>query len=279
MDGAVMHYLPDATRIRTMTTDELRASFLVRDVFRPGEITLRTVDLDRVVLGGAVPEREMLALEAPAFMAATFFTERRELGVLNIGGAGRVRVDGTAYAMKNRDGLYIGRGSREIAFESESPDRPARFYLVSYPAHVSCPTRHIARDQANVTELGTAAQANRRRLSKYVYPGGVESAQLVMGITELQEGSVWNTVPPHTHVRRTEVYLYFDLREDAVVFHFVGEPAETRNIVVRDGEVALSPGWSIHAGCGTASYTFCWAMGGENQEFADMEMVDVRDLR
>jgi 4-deoxy-L-threo-5-hexosulose-uronate ketol-isomerase len=273
-----MHYLPDATRIRTMTTEELRASFLVSDLFRPGAITLRAVDLDRVVLGGAVP-REPLALDAPQFMAAAFFAERRELGVLNVGGAGRIRVDGASFAMKNRDALYIGRGSREISLESEAPDRPARFYLVSYPAHVTCPTRHISRDQATVTELGTPAQANRRRLYKYVYPGGVETAQLVMGITELEEGSVWNTMPPHTHVRRTEVYLYFDLRDDAVVFHFLGQPTETRHVAVRDGEVALSPAWSIHAGCGTSNYTFCWAMGGENQEFADMQMVGMRDLR
>jgi 4-deoxy-L-threo-5-hexosulose-uronate ketol-isomerase len=274
-----MHYLPDATRIRTMTTEELRASFLVSGLFRPGAITLRAIDLDRVVLGGAVPGREALTLEAPPSMAAAFFTERRELGVLNIGGAGRIRVDGTAYAMKNRDVLYIGRGSRDIILESDTEEKPARFYLVSYPAHVSCPTCHISRDQANVTELGGAAQANRRRLYKYVYPGGVESAQLVMGITELADGSVWNTMPPHTHVRRTEVYLYFDLRDEAVVFHFLGQPAETRNVVVRDGEVALSPAWSIHAGCGTTNYTFCWAMGGENQEFSDMQMVGMRDLR
>jgi 4-deoxy-L-threo-5-hexosulose-uronate ketol-isomerase len=275
----MMHYLPDSNRLRTMTTEELRASFLVPNLFRPGEVTLRAIDLDRVVLGGAVPLREPLRLDAPATMAAAFFAERRELGVLNIGGSGRVRVDGASHAMKNRDGLYIGRGSREIVFESDTPDRPARLYLVSYPAHVSCPTRAIVHGQANVTELGAVENANRRRLYKYVYPGGVESAQLVMGITELQDGSVWNTMPPHTHVRRTEVYLYFDVREDAVVFHFLGEPAETRNVVVRDGEVVLSPGWSIHAGCGTASYTFCWAMGGENQEFADMQAVGVRDLR
>jgi len=274
-----MHYLPDAHRVRTMTTEELRASFLVSGLFQPGQVTLRAIDLDRVVLGGAVPVRESLRLEAPATMAAEFFTERRELGVLNIGGPGRVRVGGEAHSMKNRDGLYVGRGNREILFESDSAEEPARFYLVSYPAHVSCPTRHIARDRANVTELGTPEQANRRRLYKYIYPGGIESAQLVMGITELQEGSVWNTMPPHTHVRRTEVYLYFDLPDDAVVFHFLGEPAETRNVVVHDGEVALSPGWSIHAGSGTASYTFCWAMGGENQEFADMQKVAMRDLR
>ncbi|HJU67478.1 MAG TPA: 5-dehydro-4-deoxy-D-glucuronate isomerase [Gemmatimonadaceae bacterium] len=262
-----------------MTTDELRASFLVPDLFQPGQVTLRAVDLDRVVLGGAVPLRESLRLEAPAAMAAEFFAQRRELGVLNIGASGHVRVDGVSHPMRNRDGLYVGRGARELIFESDSPEQPARFYLVSYPAHVSCPTRHITRERANVTELGTVKQANRRRLYKYIYPGGVESAQLVMGITELEEGSVWNTMPPHTHVRRTEVYLYFDLPDDALVFHFVGEPAETRNVIVRDGQVALSPAWSIHAGCGTTSYTFCWAMGGENQEFADMQMVAMRDLR
>jgi 4-deoxy-L-threo-5-hexosulose-uronate ketol-isomerase len=274
-----MRYLPDATRVRTMTTEELRASFLVSDLFQPGAITLRAIDLDRVVIGGAVPGGEPLALEAPPSVRAAFFAERRELGVLNIGGTGRIRVDGAPHPMKNRDVLYIGRGSREIVLESDTADRPARFYLVSYPAHVSCPTRHVSRDQANVTELGTSAQANRRRLYKYIYPGGVESAQLVMGITELDEGSVWNTMPPHTHVRRTEVYLYFDLREDGVVFHFFGQPNETRTVVVRDGEVALSPVWSIHAGCGTTNYTFCWAMGGENQEFSDMQMVGMRDLR
>ncbi len=274
-----MHYLPDPHRVRTMTTEELRASFLVSDLFQAGQVTLHAVDLDRVVLGGAVPVRESLRLEAPAAMAAEFFTQRRELGVLNIGGPGRVRVEGASHPMGNRDGLYVGRGTREIHFESDSPEQPARFYLVSYPAHVSCPTRHIARHQASGTELGTVKQANRRRLYKYVYPGGVESAQLVMGITELEEGSVWNTMPPHTHLRRTEVYLYFDLPDDAVLFHFLGEPAETRNVIVHNEEVALSPGWSIHAGCGTASYTFCWAMGGENQEFADMQMVAMRDLR
>jgi 4-deoxy-L-threo-5-hexosulose-uronate ketol-isomerase len=261
-----------------MTTEELRTSFLVADLFRPGAITLHAVDLDRVVLSGAVP-REPLVLEAPPSMRASFFAERRELGALNIGAAGRIRVDGASYRMNNRDVLYIGRGSREIVFESDVADRPARFYLVSYPAHVSCPTRHVSRDQANVTELGTSPQANRRRLYKYVYPGGVESAQLVMGITELEEGSVWNTMPPHTHVRRTEVYLYFDLRDDAVVFHFLGQPTETRNVVVRNEEVALSPAWSIHAGCGTSNYTFCWAMGGENREFADMQIVDMKELR
>ena len=164
--------------------------------------------------------------------------------------------------MANRDVLYFGRGSRDIVLASADATRPARYYLVSYPAHVACPTTHMSRRDAQVTELGTVEQSNRRILCKYVHPAGIRSAQLVMGITELQPGSVWNSMPPHVHARRTEVYLYFDLPASDVVFHFLGQPRETRNLVVRDGEVALAPGWSIHAGCGTTNYTFCWAMGG-----------------
>lgn len=261
-----------------MDTDELRERFLLRELFRPGEATLRFVDLDRVVVGGIVPTGGEIRLEAPPEMAAELFLERREAGVLNVGGPGRVTVDGTEHAMANRDGLYVGRGSREVAFHSDDPSAPARFYLVSYPAHAGFPTAHVARDRAQVTELGTQEQANRRRLYKYFHPEGVPTAQLVMGITELLEGSVWNTMPAHTHARRTEVYLYFDVAEDAVVFHMMGEPGQTRHLVVRDGEVALSPGWSIHSGCGTRAYTFCWAMGGENQVFADMQGVPMQEL-
>jgi len=262
-----------------MTTAELRSKFLVQDLFTPGAINLRFIDLDRVVLGGAVPTKGPLRLEAPAAMAAEFFTERRELGILNVGGDGQVSVDGKVYAMGNRDCLYAGRGSREIAFESANGSKPARFYLVSYPAHSTFLTSHVARDAADVTELGTVERANRRRLYKYIHPGGIQSAQLVMGMTELLEGNVWNTMPPHTHERRTEVYLYFDLPADSTVFHMMGLPDETRHLVVRDGEVILSPGWSVHSGCGTTNYTFCWAMGGENQVFADMQMVEMEKLR
>ncbi len=274
-----MHYLPNPEAVRHMSTDELRDRFLVQNLFQPGAVSLRFLDLDRVVLGGIMPTAEPLRLETPPELAADSFTERREIGVLNIGGSGRVRVDGEAYRMANRDGLYIGRGSGDIVFESESAEQPARYYLVSYPAHAAHPTTHLPREEAQATELGSTAQANRRRLSKYFHPDGVRSAQLVMGITEIHEGSVWNTMPAHTHQRRTEVYLYFDLPEDAVVFHLMGEPQQTRNLVVREGEVVLSPGWSIHAGCGTSNYTFCWAMGGENQAFADMQAVPMQELR
>lgn len=274
-----MHFLPDATRTKTMTTDELRASFLVQGLFEPGAITLRHIDLDRVVLGGATPTTAPLRLEPPASLLASYFCERRELGVLNIGGRGTVAVDGTAHALGKRDALYVGRGSKVVDFTSENAHDPARFYLVSYPAHADHPTAVALGSEMQGAELGTMEQANRRRIARYIHRDGVQSAQLVMGVTVLEPGSVWNTMPAHTHHRRTEVYLYFDVPDTAVVFHQLGEPQETRHLIVRDGEVALSPGWSIHAGCGTTNYAFCWAMGGENQDYADMSPVDVSTLR
>ncbi|HEX2209747.1 MAG TPA: 5-dehydro-4-deoxy-D-glucuronate isomerase [Longimicrobium sp.] len=274
-----MHYLPGPNETRRMETTELRERFLLGGLFVPGEVTIRFVDLDRVVVGGAVPTDAPLRLEAPLEMASEYFTERREVGVLNVGGAGSVTVDGERHAMAFRDGLYVGRGSRDVEFASDDAANPARFYIVSYPAHAAYPTTHVAESQAEATELGTVAQANRRILRKYFHPAGVRTAQLVMGVTELQEGSVWNTMPAHTHARRTEVYLYFGVPRDAVVVHLMGEPGQTRHLVVRNEEVALSPGWSIHSGCGTAAYTFCWAMGGENQVFADMQGVAMDALR
>lgn len=274
-----MRYLPRADQTRRMTTDELRENFLVSELFSPGEVRLQSFDLDRVVLGAAVPTFEPLPLHAPEAIAAEYFNERRELGALNIGGPGSIEVDGSTHRMEPRDVLYVGRGSRSVAFSSDSDDRPARYYLVSYPAHAEHPTTRVARADAEISELGSAEEANRRRIRKYIHEGGAASCQLVMGITELAKGSVWNTMPPHTHHRRTEVYMYFGLPEDAVVFHLMGEPGETRSLVVRNEQAALSPGWSIHAGSGTRSYAFCWAMGGENQEFSDMQPAPIPELR
>jgi 4-deoxy-L-threo-5-hexosulose-uronate ketol-isomerase len=274
-----MHYLPGPEQARRMTTEELRASFLVQGLFVPGSITLRHIDLDRVMLGGAVPTRSSLRLDAPDSLGAQFFTERRELGVLNIGGSGSVTVDGKTFALENRDLLYVGRGSREVIFASDEPAKPARFYLISYPAHADHPTTLVRRADVEGEEIGSAERANRRRIARYIHLEGARSAQLVMGVTALATGSVWNTMPAHTHHRRTEVYLYFDLPDDAMVVHLMGEPGETRHLIVRDGEAVLSPGWSVHSGCGTSNYTFCWAMGGENQVYTDMQAVDTGAMR
>ncbi|HET6231067.1 MAG TPA: 5-dehydro-4-deoxy-D-glucuronate isomerase [Longimicrobiaceae bacterium] len=274
-----MHYTPHPEQARRMTTGELRAGFLLEEIFRPGETVLHFVDLDRAVIGGVMPVADAITLDAPEAMAAEFFCERRELGILNVGGAGSVTVDGETHALRNRDGLYVGRGSRSIELRSDQADAPAKFYLVSYPAHAEYPTTLVRLEDAETVELGSAAEANRRTLRRYFHLNGVKTGQLVMGFTEMMEGSVWNTMPAHTHTRRTEVYLYFDVPQEAVVFHLMGEPAETRNVVVRDGQVVLSPAWSIHSGCGTRAYSFCWAMGGENQVFADMQAVAMGDLR
>lgn len=274
-----MHHLPDFQRTRQLSTAELRSNFLVDGLFKLGEITLRHVDLDRVVLGGAVPLGEPLRLESPLSLAASYFAERREIGVLNISARGTIVVDGHRYAMDCLDVLYIGRGSKEVTFESDDPARPARFYIVSYPAHTSHPTTRVGRSDAVASDLGTPEGANQRRLAKYIHAGGVQSAQLVMGVTELKPGSVWNTMPSHTHSRRTEVYLYFNVPNDAIVVHLMGEPSETRHLIVRDEEVVLSPGWSVHSGCGTSNYAFCWAMGGENQDFTDMQAVAMTELK
>jgi 4-deoxy-L-threo-5-hexosulose-uronate ketol-isomerase len=279
MEDLHMRFMPRPEQARRMTTDELRSTFLVTDLFRTGKVGFQAVDLDRVVLGGAVPGEAPLSLDAPDALAADYFAERRELGILNVGGPGAIDVDGTSHRMEPRDVLYVGRGSRSVVLSSDGADDPARYYLVSYPAHGEYPTARVSYDEAEVSEIGSEEGASRRRIRKYIHEGGAASSQLVMGITELEAGSVWNTMPAHTHQRRTEVYMYFDLPGDDAVFHLMGEPHETRSIVVRNEQAVLSPAWSIHAGCGTRSYTFCWAMGGENQEFGDMQPAAIPELR
>ena len=274
-----MRYLPTPEQTARLTPEELRAHFLVSGLFVPGETRFEMVDLDRVTLGGVVPIADPIALAAPEEFKAQSFTERRELGILNIGGPGSVETGGSTFPMRKLDMLYVGRGAPQVTLRTDDPAQPARYFLVSYPAHADHPTVRVGFDDADASELGSQERANRRRLARYIHQGGARSSQLVMGVTALHEGSVWNTMPPHTHVRRTEVYLYFDLPADAVVFHMMGTPDATQHLVVRDGEVALSPSWSIHSGCGTSNYTFCWAMGGENQEFADMQGFDMSTLR
>ena len=263
----------DDIRYRRMTTDEVREHFLIPGLFRPGSAELVYTDVDRAVVGGLVPTTAPLRLEGGREMACTHFCDRREVGVMNLGAPGAVTVDGRAFRMAPRECLYIGRGSREIVFASDDPAAPAQFYLLSYPAHAAHPTAHAGIDKANRVELGSAKDANRRTIFQFIHEKGIPSCQLVMGFTELHEGSVWNTYPPHTHDRRTEVYCYFDLPAGGAVLHLFGRPEETRHLVVREKDAVLSPPWSIHSGVGTGAYRFAWGMGGENQVFDDMDKV------
>ena len=274
-----MRYLPSPAETKRLSPEELRAQFLVEGLFVPGAITLQLIDLDRVIVGAAVPLARPLTLEAPEALLAEYFCQRRELGVLNIGAPGSVTVDGAQIPVRPHEVLYVGRGSREVIFASNDPSTPAQFYLVSYPAHAVHPVRLMTTADADVLELGAVESANKRRVRRYIHKGGAPSCQLVMGVTTLDEGSVWNTMPAHTHDRRTEVYLYFGLPADAMIVHLMGEPTATRSLIARNGEVALSPGWSIHSGCGTRAYAFCWAMGGENQDYADMQVVGMETIR
>jgi 4-deoxy-L-threo-5-hexosulose-uronate ketol-isomerase len=271
--------ISDPIRYPRMTSQEIRDSFLMDDLSRPGAIAFTYVDLDRAVVGLASPNEQPLKLETSPELRAEFFTERRELGALNVGGEGMVHVGQTSYALENLDLIYIGRGNPEVRFESKSKDAPAVFYILSYPSHAACPTAVVKRDSVQPTELGSAANSNRRSIYKYVHAAGVKSCQLVMGVTHLHEGSTWNTMPAHTHMRRSEVYFYFDLEQRARVFHLMGPPEETKHILVANRQAVVSPGWSIHAGVGTQAYKFCWGMGGENQDYADMDPVSLEQMR
>ena len=265
--------------VKGYDTAALRRHFLVEQVFCPGELKLVYSHVDRVVFGGAVPTAGPLALEGGTAFGTPNFLDRRELGVINLGGPGRVRVDGEAHALANGDGLYVGMGARSVQFESADPAAPARLYLMSCPAHAAYPTAHITRATANPRRLGTAEACNVRTIYQYVHPAVCRSCQLVMGLTVLEPGSVWNTYPPHTHERRMEVYLYFGMAEATRVFHFHGQPAETRHLVLANEQAVISPSWSIHAGVGTGPYSFIWGMAGENQTFDDMDGLGPDDLR
>jgi 4-deoxy-L-threo-5-hexosulose-uronate ketol-isomerase len=263
-----------------MTTAELRETFLLDGAFVPGEITLAYVDLDRAVIGGAVPTSTALTLETHPELRADFFCERRELGVLNVGAAGTVTVDGVPFNMGKLDCLYIARGSKAVTFASDSTDAPAAFYLLSYPAHAEFPTRMatFAELEGGAVHLGAEETCNKRSIYKAIFLDGIRSCQLVMGFTLLAPGSNWNTMPPHTHMRRSEVYFYFDVDPEHRVVHLMGPPDETRHLMMSDKQVVISPGWSIHAGVGTKSYGFCWGMGGENQRYDDMDAVTIAAL-
>jgi 4-deoxy-L-threo-5-hexosulose-uronate ketol-isomerase len=274
-----LYQMADAVRYEMMDTEELRDTFLMEELFQPGEIEFAYVDLDRTVVGSAVPTVEALKLETDEDLRADYFLERREMGVLNVGGAGSVVVDGTTYELAKLDCLYIGRGSKEVSFASAESDAPANFYLLSYPAHKEYPTAMVKFADLKPVELGSLETCNKRKIYKAIFKDGLQSCQLVMGFTLLESGSNWNTMPPHTHMRRSEVYFYFDIDPAHRVLHLMGPPDATSHLIVADKEVVVSPGWSIHAGVGTKNYAFCWGMGGENQVYDDMDPVTIADLR
>ncbi len=274
-----VRYSPDPVAARTMSTADLRRHFLLEGLFAPDAVPMVYSDIDRSITGSAVPAREPLSLLATKKeMAAEYFLERREIGIVNIGGRGKIIADGKEFPMELRDGLYLGKGTKEVTFFSADASAPARYYFVSFPAHAAHPAARITSAEAETVRLGSQKDANSRTLRRYIHLKGVRSCQLVMGVTELDEGSVWNTMPVHTHQRRSEIYMYFNLPPDAVVIHLLGPPDETKHLMVRDGQAVISPSWSVHSGVGTRHYTVVWAMGGENQVFDDMDWVDMKGL-
>lgn len=261
------------------TTDRLREEFHITNLFTQDNSRMVYSHIDRIITAGFMPVYQELKLEAGRELAAEYFLERREMGCINIGGKGVITIDGTEYNMEPRDGIYIGMGSREITFKSADAENPAKFYVSSCPAHKSYPIVKIDISKAKKVPCGSAADANKRVINQYIHPEVMQSCQLAMGLTQLEEGSVWNTMPCHTHDRRMEVYLYLDMGEDDVVFHIMGKPEETRHIIIHNEEAVINPSWSIHSGVGTKAYSFIWAMCGENQEFTDMDAVETKDLR
>ena len=260
-------------------TEELRENYLVEDIFKDDQIELVYSHVDRIIFGGIKPVYKELKLEAGKEMGVDYFLERRELGIINIGGKAIVTIDGTEYELKEKDGLYVGKGNKEVSFKSVNPEEPAKLYVNSVPAHKEYETVKIDIEKANPVRLGDNKTLNKRTIYQYVHPNVCESCQLLMGLTMLEPGNAWNTMPCHTHERRMEVYFYFDMDEDTRVFHLMGEPTETRHLVVKNEECVISPSWSIHSGVGTSNYTFIWGMCGENKTFDDMDHISMDILR
>ncbi|MCD8382226.1 MAG: 5-dehydro-4-deoxy-D-glucuronate isomerase [Clostridiales bacterium] len=278
-----IRYSANQRDVKRYTTQELRDEFLIQNLYQPDRVTAVYSHVDRMVTLGCMPVHETVSIDKGIDVWASFgtnyFLERREIGIFNIGAPGEIRVDGTVYPMGNKDCLYITRGAKEVLFSSDSPEAPAKFYMVSAPAHCSYETRLIKLADAAKRPLGSMETSNKRVINQFIHPDVLPTCQLSMGMTVLEPGSVWNTMPAHTHERRMEIYTYFDIPEGNVVFHMMGEGQETRHIVMHNEEAVISPSWSIHAGAGTSNYTFIWAMGGENQAFDDMDNIDIPDLR
>ncbi|MGE7887674.1 5-dehydro-4-deoxy-D-glucuronate isomerase [Bacillus cereus] len=265
--------------IRHYSTDQLRQEFLVERNFAPGEVILTYTHNDRMIFGGVTPTEKPLSIELSTELGVSYFLERRELGVINIGGPGSIIIDGKEESMKKQDGYYIGKETREVVFKSDDQSNPAKFYCVSVPAHHKYRNVRISIDEIIPMETGDSATLNKRKIYQYIHPNVCESCQLQMGYTILEPGSSWNTMPCHTHERRMETYLYFDMKPDTRVFHFMGKPDETKHLVMKNEQATISPSWSIHSGVGTSDYTFIWAMCGENITYSDMDMVEMDQLK
>ena len=269
--------------IVTYSTQDLRNEFLITNLYVPDKVTATYSHVDRMVTLGAMPLAKTLAIDDGLDVWSNFgthyFLERREIGIFNLGGSGKIYADGTTYPLGYKDCLYITKGTQNVSFSSNDPEHPAKFYMVSAPAHTSYETRLILKADAAKRPLGDSATSNKRVINQFIHPSVLKTCQLSMGLTELESGSVWNTMPVHTHERRMEIYTYFEIPEGNIVFHFMGQGSETRHIVMHNFDAVISPSWSIHAGAGTANYSFIWAMGGENQEFDDMDVIPTENIR
>lgn len=273
-------YASHPQEVKQFDTDRLRKEFHIPTLFTPDRLELVLTHEDRLIIGGAAPVQQDVKLETDLKeLGVSYFLERRELGAINVGGPGSIIVDGTEYELNNKDCLYVGKGSREVIFRSKDASKPAKFYLNSAPAHKEFPTAKTTLAEAESGALGSIENSNERTIHRFIHENGIQSSQLVMGMTQLKTGNMWNTMPAHVHPRRMEAYMYFDLAEDAVVFHLMGEPNETRHLVVRNEQAVISPSWSIHSGVGTSNYTFIWGMAGDNKAYADMDAVPMKDLR
>jgi 4-deoxy-L-threo-5-hexosulose-uronate ketol-isomerase len=272
-------YAVSPAETKQMDTAQLRSSFLIERLFERDQVNLTLTHFDRYIAGGAMPVNQVLNMPNPAGLKADYFLERRELGIINIGGNGKVVADGQSYDLNFKEALYIGKGTRDVTFSSEDPQRPAKFYINSAPAHHTYESKKVSKAEAEIVELGSAETANHRVINKLLVNSVVKTCQLQMGMTELKSGSVWNTMPAHTHDRRMEVYLYFEVPEGQSVCHFMGEPQETRHIWMQNEQAVISPNWSIHSGSGTSNYTFIWGMAGENLDYGDMDHCGIQELR
>ncbi|WHX47771.1 5-dehydro-4-deoxy-D-glucuronate isomerase [Paenibacillus woosongensis] len=273
-------YASHPNEVKKFDTDRLRQEFHIPTLFTPDKLELVLTHEDRLIIGGAAPVKEDVKLDTDLKeLGVSFFLERRELGAINVGGPGTIIVDGTEYELNTKDCLYVGMGSKEVIFRSKDAAKPAKFYLNSAPAHKEYPIAKTTLGEADSSELGSIQNSNDRTIHRFIHADGIQSSQLVMGMTQLKTGNMWNTMPAHVHPRRMEAYMYFDLPEDAVVIHLMGEPTETRHIVMRNEQAVISPSWSIHSGVGTSNYTFIWGMAGDNKIYSDMDAVAMKDLR